>query len=130
MGFFTSLKLQNEWMAVLTLIAGTLAYELLYGTFSLLAFWFGKIFYARNLVFSFRSIRKYPLDIFSAPIKNIFTFVIPLAFIATIPTNIVLGRLQYPTIYFILSVVLLLIAYALFNYVLKRALAKYESTGS
>lgn len=129
-GFFTSLKLQNEWMAVLTLIAGTLAYELLYGTFSLLAFWFGKIFYARNLVFSFRSIRKYPLDIFSAPIKNIFTFIIPLAFIATIPTNIILGRLQYPTIYFILSVVLLLIAYALFNYVLKRALAKYESTGS
>ena len=117
-------------LAVLTLIAGTLAYELLYGTFSLLAFWFGKIYYARNLVFSFRSIRKYPLDIFSAPIKNIFTFIIPLAFIATIPTNIILGRLQYPTIYFILSVVLLLIVYALFNYVLKRALAKYESTGS
>ncbi len=128
--FHTSLQLQNKLIATMTLVAGTLAYELLYGTFSLLAFWFGKIYQARNLVFSFSSIRQYPLDIFSTPIKRFFTFIIPLAFIATIPSNILLGKIKYPLIYFILSLILFLAAFLLFCYVLKKALAKYESTGS
>ncbi len=125
-----TLKLKNVFLAMVILILSTIAYELLYGTFSLLAFWFGRIYHARNLVFSFKTIRKYPINIFPKVMENIFTLIIPIALIATIPSNILLDKIKFPWIYLILSIGVLFSSYIIFNYVLKKALMRYGSTGS
>lgn len=38
------------------------------------------------------SIARFPMDIFRSPLKTILTFYIPIAFVATVPTQVFLGR--------------------------------------
>ncbi len=125
-----NVQLYNIGYGLISLIFGTLGFELLYGSFSLLAFWFGKIYSARELIFSFRKANSYPMDIFPKNFLNIFTYIIPLAFLSTIPTKILLGKIEN-TIYFTaIAFVLFILNLLLFNIISKFALAKYNSTGS
>ncbi|OGD62477.1 hypothetical protein A2160_00140 [Candidatus Beckwithbacteria bacterium RBG_13_42_9] len=58
----------------------------------ILAFWVGNI---ENLYYLFMpifSISRNPIDIFPRAIQGLFSFVIPLTFVATIPTQVLLGR--------------------------------------
>ncbi|WDV46684.1 ABC-2 family transporter protein [Clostridiaceae bacterium M8S5] len=122
--------LHNSLIAFLCLIIGTIALDVLYGTFTLLAFWFGKIYYARELVFSFKQAKKYPLDVFPKTFINIFTYFIPLAYLSTVPAKILLGKYNRPYFFLFIAIILLVINLVLFNILWKKALSRYNSTGS
>lgn len=122
------ITLHHTVLSFSILIIGTLSFELLYGSFTLLTFWVGRIYKTRELIFSFKVARKYPIDIFPTAIKNCFTYIIPLAFLSTIPTNIILGKSDYK-MYLFYACMLFLLVFMIFKNVLKRALNKYDSTG-
>lgn len=124
------IQLFNISIAGLCLLFGTLSLDLLYGSFSLMAFWFGKIYSARELIFSFKTAKSYPIDIFPKTLLNIFIYFIPLAFLSTIPTKILLGNLYNPIKYLIICVFSFIFSMLIFKYTSKKALTKYNSTGS
>lgn len=120
---------RHFYPALVICVLGTLSYELLYGTFSLLAFWFGKIYNARSIVFSFQTIRKYPLDIFPNTVKNLFTYIIPLALVATVPSQIITGKIQMQYSFLCIAVLSFSVSLLIFYLAQKRALKRYSSTG-
>ncbi|WP_125605097.1 ABC-2 family transporter protein [Lapidilactobacillus bayanensis] len=122
--------LHHALIGFAVMIIGTCAFQLLYGLVSLLAFWFGKIYMAREILFSFADAKKYPLDVFPKTILGFFTYVVPLSLMITIPTKILLGTYQNPIRYFILALGLFVIFIVIFKVVLQHALRRYESTGS
>ncbi|HIY57294.1 MAG TPA: ABC-2 family transporter protein [Candidatus Tetragenococcus pullicola] len=126
--FFTPLT--HVGLALFCSLLGSVAFALLYGTFSLLCFWFGKIYTARELVFSFQEAKNYPLDILPKKIGDFFTRIVPLAFLATIPTKIMLGKIDHPYLYLLGILVLTSLIFGLYCFVQKRALLRYQSTGS
>lgn len=125
-----SLNITRPVLGFLCLIISTLILEIFYGCFTLLSFWFGKIFAARELVFSFKQAKKYPIDIFPKSIVRIFTYVIPLAFVATIPTKIMLQEISHPYYNLLLLIMMLFFSSVLFSFILSKGLQKYQSTGS
>ncbi len=125
-----SVVIHHVFIGFGVLIFGTGAFQLLYGLFSLLAFWVGKIYTARSLIFSFQQANAYPLDVFPKSILRFFTYVIPLSLMITVPTKILLGQYQHPLYFLGLSILFFLLFLFLFQKVLKRALKHYQSTGS
>ncbi len=65
----------------------------------LLSIWFVRVDNLWVLSESAVSVARYPLDIFRASLQRIFTYVIPLAFLATVPSRALLGTLD-PILYF------------------------------
>lgn len=122
--------LHNVPIAILLSIIGTMTFRMIYGSFSLLAFWFGKIYTARELIFSFQSAKDYPMDIFPVRIQNIFTYFIPLAYLSTIPAKILLNKIDNIYLYLTIIGILFIISIFIFNFVSKKAFTKYNSTGS
>lgn len=116
-------------LAILICVFSTLSLSNLYSVFSLLAFRLGRIYYIRELFFSFLDAKEYPTDIFPKSIYNIFTFIIPLSLISTIPTKIVFNKTDYK-IYVILSFSLFIMTSALFKILSKKAIKLYSSTGN
>jgi ABC-2 type transport system permease protein len=53
--------------------------------------WFVRVDNLWVLVESVQSVARYPMDIYSAGVQRVFTFILPLAFFATIPTRQLLG---------------------------------------
>ncbi|MFC1711357.1 ABC transporter permease [Patescibacteria group bacterium] len=92
------------------------------------AFWLGNIENIYELFHPILRITALPLDILPGFLKEIFFFVIPLVFIATIPAKTLLGLVSWSTILygFIISIVLLFLSHKLWNFALKN----YSSASS
>ncbi|MFB8608321.1 MULTISPECIES: ABC-2 family transporter protein [Enterococcus] len=129
---YTSLSrsFNSPFIATFCLIFGSITLEMLYGSFTLLSFWFGKIYAAREMFFSFRQAKSYPMQVFPHLVREIFTYVLPLSFMATIPVNILYGEevagLRLLAIIFCLCVGSVI----LFTLLLRQGLKKYSSVGS
>lgn len=128
--FSGTVVVQHVLIGFGVLIFGTGAFQLLYGLFSLLAFWVGKIYTARSLIFSFQQANSYPLDVFPKSVLRFFTYVIPLSLMITVPTKILLGQYHQPIYFLGLSFLFFVVLFLIFQSVLKRALKHYQSTGS
>ncbi|MDL2248352.1 ABC-2 family transporter protein [Tyzzerella sp. OttesenSCG-928-J15] len=128
----TTISLKTLYLALSLTVLNTVSVELLYGTFSMLAFWFGKIYSARELIFSFKSAKSYPMDIYPDSLLNMFTYLIPLAMISTIPSKVLLGKVTTSKAleYLLVSVIILALNIIIFKTVSKKALNIYNSTGS
>ncbi len=118
--FHASLRRVNIWRGVDVLIgAGVIAYALgrlpapppdrfllflglgvcaaimLYSLVMLLitsAFWFVQLENVMELLFTFYEAGRFPVTIFPAWLRLVLTFVVPIAFITTIPAEVLLGR--------------------------------------
>lgn len=128
--FVFDVELHHGLCAFAVLCIGTTAYQVLYGTVSLLTFWVGKIYTAREIIFSFRKAQDYPLDIFPKIMQGILTYVMPLGFMSYIPTVILLGKTEDGFMWIVIALALCVIIYLIFKTVLKYALLRYSSTGS
>lgn len=116
--------------ATITIILGTFAYQFVFGCFTLLTFWIGRVNSARSMIFSISEAKKYPLDIFPTKVYNIFIWLLPIGFLATIPAKIILGKIEHPW-QCVINVCLIFIFWAIIlNFTWKRAIKRYESTGS
>jgi ABC-2 type transport system permease protein len=58
------------------------------------AFWFVQLENVMELIFTFYEAGRFPVTIFPAWMRAVLTFVVPVAFITTVPAAVVLGRLN------------------------------------
>ena len=92
-------------------------------------FWIQNSFYVLDLAFRFKDYAKYPITIFSSVFRFIFTFVIPIAFIAYYPSLVILRPDEIPILSWlspIVGIVFFVLSYKLWMFGAK----KYNGTGS
>ncbi len=92
-------------------------------------FWIQNSFYVLDLAFRFKDYAKYPITIFSPVFRFIFTFLIPIAFIAYYPSLVILRPEQVPLLSWlslVVGIVFFWLSYKLWMY----GTSKYSGTGS
>ena len=92
-------------------------------------FWIQNSFYVLDLAYRFRDYAKYPVTIFSKAFRFIFTFVMPIAFIAYYPSLVILRPDQIPILSWLSPVIGILffwISYKIWMY----GATRYSGTGS
>ncbi len=92
-------------------------------------FWIQNSFYILDLAYRFRDYAKYPITIFNAAFRFIFTFLIPIAFIAYYPSLVILRPDEVPLLSWLsplIGVVFFCISYKIWMF----GAMKYSGTGS
>lgn len=92
-------------------------------------FWIQNSFYVLDLALKFKDFAKYPITIFSPVFKFVFTFIIPIAFVAYYPSLVVLRPGDVPVLSWIsplIGCVFFYLSYRLWMY----GASRYNGTGS
>ena len=88
------------WPALLTMLVMLLAGAfILYALWFLIAatsIWFVKTWNATEVLRTLLASGRYPLDAYPAPLRLLFTLVLPVAFLTTVPAEALLGRSHAP----------------------------------
>ena len=92
-------------------------------------FWIQNSFYVLDLTFRFKDYAKYPITIFSPVFRFIFTFVMPIAFIAYYPSLVILRPHTVPILSWLSPFIGVLFFYASYKLWMFGAM-KYNGTGS
>ena len=92
-------------------------------------FWIQNSGYIMVIMFRFKDFAKYPASIFNSFFRIIFTFVIPIAFIAYYPSLVVLRPGEIPLLSWLSPLIGLLFFYLSYRFWLLGA-RKYDGTGS
>ena len=92
-------------------------------------FWIQNSGYIMVIMFRFKDFAKYPASIFNSFFRIIFTFVIPIAFIAYYPSLVVLRPNEIPVLSWLSPLIGLLFFYLSYRFWLLGA-RKYDGTGS
>lgn len=92
-------------------------------------FWIQNSFYVLDLAFRFKDYAKYPITIFSPVFRFIFTFVIPIAFIAYYPSLVILRPDAVPLLSWLSPLLGIVFFYASYKLWMFGAM-KYSGTGS
>lgn len=92
-------------------------------------FWIQNSGYIMVIVFRFKDFAKYPASIFNAVFRIIFTFVIPIAFIAYYPALVILRPDSIPLLSWLSPLIGLLFFYLSYRFWMRGA-RKYDGTGS
>ena len=92
-------------------------------------FWIQNSGYIMVIMFRFKDFAKYPASIFNSFFRIIFTFVIPIAFIAYYPSLVVLRPSEIPLLSWLSPLIGLLFFYLSYRFWLLGA-RKYDGTGS
>ncbi len=111
------------------LIIGALL--LLYSALTMLgtlAFWVVEVESFGEIVFALLEIGRYPAAALPEPLRAIMTFIIPIAFVTTVPAEVILGRItpQFVLYGWVFAVVLFLLCVRFWNF----AVSKYSSASS
>ena len=92
-------------------------------------FWIQNSFYVMDFVNRFRDYAKYPVTIFSPAFRFIFTFIMPIAFIAYYPSLVILRPDAVPVLSWISPLIGILFFFLSYKFWMFGAL-KYSGTGS
>ena len=92
-------------------------------------FWIQNSGYIMVIMFRFKDFAKYPASIFNSVFRIVFTFVIPIAFIAYYPSLVVLRPNSVPLLSWLSPLIGLLFFYLSYRFWLLGA-RKYDGTGS
>ena len=92
-------------------------------------FWIQNSGYIMVIMFRFKDFAKYPASIFNSVFRIVFTFVIPIAFIAYYPSLVVLRPSEIPLLSWLSPLIGLLFFYLSYRFWLLGA-RKYDGTGS
>jgi ABC-2 type transport system permease protein len=114
---------------VVFLITASLIMIALQNAAAATCFWIQNSFYVLDLAFKFKDYARYPITIFSPVFRFIFTFVIPIAFIAYYPSLVILRPDAVPILSWlspVIGVVFFYISYKIWMY----GAMKYSGTGS
>ncbi len=114
---------------VLFLIAASLFMIAIMNFAAATCFWIQNSGYIMVIMFRFKDFAKYPASIFNKVFKLIFTFVIPIAFIAYYPSLVVLRPDNIPLLSWLSPVIGLIFFYLSYRFWLLGA-RKYDGTGS
>ncbi len=114
---------------IVFLLTASLIMIALQNTAAASCFWIQNSFYVLDLAFRFKDYAKYPITIFSPVFRFIFTFVMPIAFIAYYPSLVILRPDEIPLLSW-LSPVLGLAFFAVSYKVWMHGASRYSGTGS
>ena len=92
-------------------------------------FWTHNSFYVLDLAFKFKDYAKYPVTIFNSVFRFIFTFLLPIAFIAYYPSLVILRPDEVPVLSWlspVIGIVFFYISYRIWMY----GASRYSGTGS
>ncbi len=92
-------------------------------------FWIQNSFYVLDLAYKFREYAKYPITIFSPVFRFIFTFIMPIAFIAYYPSLVILRPDEIPILSWLSPGIGILFFYISYKIWMFGAM-KYNGTGS
>lgn len=92
-------------------------------------FWIQNSFYILDFVFRFKDYARYPITIFSPVFRFIFTFIMPIAFIAYYPSLVILRPDEVPVLSW-LSPVIGVVFFFLSYKIWMLGATKYSGTGS
>ena len=92
-------------------------------------FWIQNSFYVLDLAYRFRDYAKYPITIFSPVFRFVFTFVMPIAFIAYYPSLVVLRPDTVPVLSWLSPLIGIAFFYVSYRIWMFGAM-KYSGTGS
>ncbi len=122
-------------LRVSTLIVGilmlTCSFLILYSLWFLIAstsIWFVKVWNATEVLRSLLVAGRYPVSAYSAPLRTIFTFVLPVAFLTTVPAEAILGTST--GIMILSSVSISIVFFVISRYFWRYALRFYTSASS
>lgn len=90
--------------------------------------WFVKIYNVTEVLRGLLEAGRYPIGAYPALYRFFFTFVVPVAFLTTVPAEASLGRLEPPTLLLALGIALFMFAFARFFW--RLALRSYTSASS
>lgn len=92
-------------------------------------FWLQNSFFVLDLAFRFKDYAKYPITIFSSVFRFVFTFFIPIAFIAYYPSLVILRPDEVPLLSWLSPVIGCIFFYISYRIWMFGAM-KYNGTGS
>ena len=81
--------------AVMVLAAGTILYSLWF-LIAATSIWFVKTWNATEVLRALLASGRYPLSAYPASLRLVFTLVLPVAFLTTVPAEVLLGRVSAP----------------------------------
>ncbi|MBN2257410.1 MAG: ABC-2 family transporter protein [Anaerolineaceae bacterium] len=118
-------------MAVQIVVFATFLFALIQMTFSNIAFWIGSTQALDETLNSLYEFSHYPLDIMPNGVKQLFLYVLPLAFIATVPAQLASGQMSFGVgIKNNIILCLIILIWLIINEIAWRAgLRRYESYG-
>jgi viologen exporter family transport system permease protein len=118
----------NAALALCLLMSGAVIVYALWVMLLTLAFWFVKVENITEIFNAFFSAGRFPISAFPPWVRLILTFVVPIAFVTTVPASAAIGRLGWEMAVASLAIAaLLLLASHLFW---RFALASYTSASS
>ena len=86
-------------MVLLMLLAGGLILYSLWFLIAATSIWFVKTWNATEVLRAVLASGRYPIAAYPAPLRLLFTLVIPVAFLTTVPAEVVLGRANAPMLW-------------------------------
>ncbi|WIV13368.1 ABC-2 family transporter protein [Proteiniborus sp. MB09-C3] len=112
-------------LAILTVALAMITIEFLGLAFSLLTFKFGKVDRIKGILESYKMMVNYPTDFFGKTLRRIFTAVIPVSFVATVPTLEIYGKVSHKIYIFLF--ISLIASYFITAFLWKEGLKFYDS---
>ncbi len=114
---------------IIFLITASLIMIALQNAAAATCFWSQNSFYVLDLVLKFKDYAKYPITIFSPVFRFIFTFIIPIAFIAYYPSLVILRPDAVPILSWLSPLIGCLFFWLSYKFWMYSAM-KYSGTGS
>ncbi len=114
---------------IVFLITASLIMIALQNMAAALCFWMQNSFFVLDFVYRFRDYAKYPVTIFSPVFRFIFTFIMPIAFIAYYPSLVILRPGEVPILSWLsplMGCLFFFLSYKIWMY----GAMKYSGTGS
>jgi ABC-2 type transport system permease protein len=113
----------SSWLAVVPLVSGAVLLYSLWFIVATTAVWFTKIYNATEVLRGLLDAGRFPMAAYPAAYRLVFTFVVPVAFLTTVPGEALLGRAS--AAYVVVSPVVAVGAFALARAFWHRALKSY-----
>lgn len=132
---YSSIKLGLEWdifkiiMLLFTLASASLIMTGLLNLAGSSAFWTTEPFSVLMFTFRFSNFARYPITIFNRFFRIVFTYVIPISFMAYYPSQLFLRPGEYNTLTLfspVVGILLFMLGYAVWN----KGVNSYSGTGS
>ena len=92
-----ALGLGNLLLFALMMSSGLVVIYALWASLAITAFWFVRVGNAHLILFALLGAGRFPITAYPAWLRLIFTFVVPVAFVTTVPAAAAVGRLDWMT---------------------------------
>ena len=113
----------RSFIAVVPFVAGVLLLYALWFLVATTSVWFTKIYNATEVLRGLLDAGRFPMAAYPASYRLVFTFIVPVAFLTTVPAEALLGRAT--STFLLASPVVAVVAFGLSRLVWRRALRSY-----